>query len=203
MAFRGLQKYRLATFTGSEYAWGGTTHDDMMLSDDVTVPDEVGINTSIVQSYPNSPSSGTKTFSLIFPEAFDIVSVYDGTAWGTVKIKVTMPDINNGNSITVTSCDIKLVAVDSDGNEREIIPQTTVYDTNFGLSDYGPESLTRTFMWWYHISDAEIRINERMRIDYLITWSAGGSINPRDGTIELVNSRNGDETMIALPAVIE
>ncbi|WP_094226913.1 hypothetical protein [Methanolobus psychrotolerans] len=201
MAFRAMREYKMVVPSGSVFTWAATNHSHMMLSSDITIPASMG-SSAITYNYPNSPSSGTASFSFIFPEVYDIVSVFDGTAYGTVTVTVNMPSINTTNSIQITSCTINLVAVDQDGNERDLIPLTTIYSTSFGLAGSGAETMTKTFMWWQQINSVDIQINERMRLDYTMPWVAAGSLSPRSGTIVLQNGEDGDQTTISLPVVI-
>lgn len=202
MAYRARKQYKMAAFSGSRFSWAGTDYSNMMLSSDITIPDSISINTALSQAMPTSPSSGTFTRSFIFPEVYDVVSVFDGTAYGTVKMGVDMPDISSGNHPRVTSVNIKLEAIDESGVSRTLIPQTEVEDQDFGLDPYD-ETMTYAFMWWLQVDDIQVELNERMKFTIIADWNNPDALNDRDGSVKLYNSRNGEDTMIVLPAVIE
>lgn len=203
MAFRAYRSFRLALFNGSKYTWAGTDYSNMMLSDDIVLPDTIAANTSMSYNVPMNSSTytGNHTFSVIIPEVFDLVNVIDGTIRGITKVAAVLNDGHTHDYVRINSCSLGLVAVDNVGNERTILAPTVIDSTAVQSPQYGGTT-SRIFMWWLDVGHAEIRSNERLRIDYIINYTTYDYLNDDSGSIRILNAANGDENIIVLPFVV-
>lgn len=204
MSFRAINDYRLISLNGSKYPWGGTNYTNVMISSDYSVTDELGVNSGMTYNFTHPGSggaSGSKTFTAILPEVYDVVSVFDGTMVTVTKLTAQMTDSSStAHYVRLDSCEIGLYAIDSDGNERTIVSPVEVWDGT--LQTNMSSQATTIFMNWEQISDAEININERLLIKYTIDYYVT-SVLSRNCIIRVANSRNWDETTLSLPAVIQ
>lgn len=202
MGFRALQKYRMVAFNGSRFPWAGTDYTKMMVSSEITIPDSVSISTSLSYTSPNSPCSGTFTQSFILPEVYDVVKVFDGTAFGTVKIESGIIDVTSQNKLTLHNVTMNLEAINQDGNIRELIPTYYIQEDPLSCQGYDNRTINQSFMWWMQLDEMKININERIRYTISIPWTNYSALNQRKIYIRLMNARNGDDTMITFPGVV-
>jgi hypothetical protein len=203
MSFRAYQEFKFAPLNGSGYTWAGTTYSDVMLKSDISLPDELSVRASTAYSVPMSDNvyTGDHTFSMIVPDVFDLVNAIDGTIRGITTMAATLNDGHGSDYVKINSCSIGIVAVDGDGNERDIL-ETTVIDSTVVQSVQYDGTTTRTFIWWLDVPHAEISAAERLRIDYTLNYTTYDYLGDDSGSISMPNEINGDQNSIIIPFVM-
>jgi len=187
----------------SQYSWGGSDYALLALKSDTIVPDGLGtsVSTGITRNNQASITDATFTKSFIIPTVFDAVSIIDGTAEGTLKLGAYDNITGGGDDyMEITKAELIINAIDISGSSREIsaikeIWAGSVKSMNDGL-------VTKQFMYWIDLEDVTVNANERVVLDYTITYSTVDAFANEDMSASIYCTQDTDETTITLPFVM-
>jgi len=201
MSSRGYQQHNLIVAIDSQYSWGGTDYSWFALKSGTTIP--TGLSTSATASYSRvgSATDATRVFTFIIPTVFDAVSVIDGTTEGTIKLGVNSPTSGDqGDSMEITKASLTINAIDINGSSREISPITQIWEGSIESISAG--IVTLQSMYWIDLSKVIVKANERIALDYTLTYTSVDPDNDKSQTMSIYCTQDTDETTITLPFVM-
>ncbi len=200
MAFRSYQKIFAQRMTTSKFPWGGTTFTNILHLSGDEVPDSVSVSNETKVYGVGSYSAHTVVINqdYVLPFPFDIASVIDGTVSGAFKVSLYGYGANEISSAAVSSIDVQLRAVDSDGNSRTLCNEN-VWSGSEWAND--GETITIAAMYWL-LLNTELKVDERLVMNIKVTGYSGGYSGNILAWIKLHHSKNSDELSITLPLVI-
>jgi len=201
MSTRGYQQHNMIVASSSQYSWGGTDYSKFALKSGTTIP--TGLSTSATTSYSRTGSAtdATRVFTFIIPTVFDAVSIIDGTTEGTIKLGVNSPtggDVDD--SMEITKVELTINAIDISGSSREISPITQIWEGSVYSESDDIETLQS--MYWADLSKVIVKANERIALDYTLTYTSVDPDNDKSQTISIYCTQDTDETTITLPFVM-
>lgn len=193
---RLYQKSIGVKFTGSTYRWAEVDYSGILLKDGTTVPDSVSITNP--WSYDvTGTQSGTKTFTFMSPEVYDVAQVVDGTITGTLKFYAQAASTGSGYG-RITRADVALSKVSAGGDEVGILDETVWTGTlqaNLG------QTVSLGVMFWTSASGVMLAYNERLKMIITLHYSTLDS-NSQGRSIGLYCSANNEETSITVPFIL-
>ncbi|WP_406660876.1 hypothetical protein V7O66_13715 [Methanolobus sp. ZRKC3] len=201
MGFRSYQKLYAQNMPDSKFTWGGITYGKMLHLSGEAVPDSVSVST-YTQIYGMGSSSSHVVCidqDYILPYPFDIVSALDGTISGTFKVSIYGYGDVEVSKAELSSIDIQMFAIDSDGNSRELCDQQTVWSGDETAN--GGETITIAAMYWFSIQE-ELYTGERLMFNIQLTGYSGGYTGNILAWMRLYHSKNTDELSVTLPLVV-
>lgn len=189
MAFRSYQKIYAQRMSSSSFSWGGTNYSNILHLDGDAVPDSVSVSNTTQIYGQGSYSSHVVVINqnYVLPYPFDITAAIDGTVSGAFKVETNDP-------AAVSSVDVKLLAIDSDGNSRELCDENA-----WSGSMSGDNSLAA--MYWFSLHE-EVYSGERLVLNIQVTGYSEGYAGNVYAWIKLHHTKNTDELSITLPMVI-
>jgi hypothetical protein len=196
---RGYKELTCIKFADSNFAWGSTTSEYIMLDSGVTIPTNVSTTNALGTSV--SDGSGTKTYTFLSPDVFDTVSVLDGTAYGSFRLYAYCGSTGgSGSYVKITSVDITIEAIDSDGNARELFTDTVWTGTHQAGLGEGTEYLG--IMYWFNVAKQEIKYNERLKLTIDFDYSAWSPISPPSRSVGITCSPDDKDMTLTLPFIV-
>jgi hypothetical protein len=204
MIMRGYKELTCVKFVGSDFTWGSTTSSYIMLDSGVSIPTNVS-TTDIVSSSvtPDSPAAtGTKTYTFLLPDVFDVVSAMDGTAYGSFRLYTNVNNTGaSGSYAEITSVDITLEAVDSDDNTRELFSDTVwtgSCKSELGETDY------LGIMYWFNLNKQELQYSERLQLTMDLDYAAYDPVpaTPTGMSVGITCSPDDKDMTLTLPFIV-
>ena len=204
MGIRGYQQHNMIIASESQYTWGGTDYTNLALRSDTTIP--TGLSTSdyleVQRNNQSSITDATFTESFIIPTVFDVLSIIDGTIAGTIKLQTRIEGTYSVTSwISITKAELTIRAIDSAGSARTIASKQTIFSGEV-KAEHGTLTASAQFMYWIDVEDVIVSANERIVLDYTITYSTHDSLAQDDFRARLYCTPDTDETTITLPFVM-
>lgn len=204
MGIRGYQKHIPIITTESQYSWGGTDYTQLALKSDTTIP--AGLNSAdyAEMQRENQPDITDATFveSFIIPTVFDVLTIVDGTIEGTIKLQAMIIGTYSVTSyISITKAELTIRAIDSAGSARTIAAKQTIWSGEIKAED-GATTTAEQLMYWIDVEDMSVSANERIVLDYTITYSTDDIFAQDDFRARLYCTPDTDETTITLPFVM-
>jgi hypothetical protein len=186
--------------TTSKFPWGGTTFTNILHLSGDEVPDSVSVSNETKVYGVGSYSAHTVVINqdYVLPFPFDIASVIDGTVSGAFKVSLYGSGGTESSMAAVSSIDVQLRAVDSDGNSRTLCDENVWSGNELALSG---KTITIAAMYWFLLNE-ELREDERLVMNIKVTGYSGGYTGNVLAWIKLHHAKNTDELSITLPLVI-
>jgi hypothetical protein len=195
---RGYKNLYCVKFVDSNFSWGGSDSSYIMLDSSDTIP--TNISTTTVLNSSVSSGSGTKTYSFISPNVFDIVSVMDGTASGSFRLYAHVGNTGtSGAYVKITSVDITLEVIDNDGNAKEIFAGTVWTGTHQANLD---ETEYLGIMYWFSIGKEEVAYNERLKVTIDFDYTAYDPLDQTGRSVGIVCSPDDKDMTLSLPFIV-
>lgn len=195
---RAYKTLNAQNLTQSFYPWGGSDRTFLLIKSDDTVPDSVSSS-----SYAEVTNAGTNVVTIdktfICPSVFDVLSVAEGTAYGSVRAAASMTsDRGTSESGELKEVRVDVLAMDSTGATRSLSGgiQTVWSGSVRGGDPAGSDKYLGT-MFWLPVS-GEIQQSERLGLRVQIYGTA-----TTYGRHRLFFTKNSDETSLTIPLVIE
>jgi hypothetical protein len=159
---RGYKDLVCVLFDDSTFSWGGTDYSHILIDSGDSIPTNISTTNRVDNTYSSILGiiSGTKTYTFISPDVWDVVSEMDGVASGTFRIYVAADGAVSAYS-RITAVTITLNAIDNDGNSRELASDT-VWEGTFEVT--GNDSDYLAVMYWISITKQKIDYNERLEL---------------------------------------
>jgi hypothetical protein len=195
---RGYKNMYCVKFVDSNFSWGGSDSSYIMLDSSDTIP--TNISTTTVLNSSVSSGSGTKTYSFISPNVFDIVSVMDGTASGSFRLYAHVDTTGTSSAyVKITSVDITLEVIDNDGNAKEIFAGTVWTGTHQANLD---ETEYLGIMYWFSIGKEEVAYNERLKVTIDFDYTAYDPLDQTGRSVGIVCSPDDKDMTLSLPFIV-
>jgi len=91
-------------------------------------------------------------------------------------------------------------AIDINGSSREISPITQIWEGSIESISAG--IVTLQSMYWIDLSKVIVKANERIALDYTLTYTSVDPDNDKSQTMSIYCTQDTDETTITLPFVM-
>jgi hypothetical protein len=196
---RGYKDFTCVKFSESGFTWGGSTFTGLLLDSGDTVPTNVS-TTNVISSTSDNSGAGTQSHSFMSPDVFDVVSAIDGTAYGSFRLYVSVASTGTGSAnVRITSVDIKIEAIDSDGNSRILVSNnvwTGTHLANFNETKY------LGIMYWFSVSKQEIAYNERLKLSIEYDWTRSDPLNQTSMTHGITCSPVDRDMTLSIPFLV-
>lgn len=207
MGIRGYSKYDMIVADESQFSWGGTDYTLLALRSDTSIPSGLATSSYTGISWvdlSNPTTDATFTKSYIIPNLLDVLTTIDGGIEGTMKIGVTFNETPGGSAfVKITKVETTIKAIDANGSSRTIQEINDVWNgTLQRVGTSGSGTSTLQFMYWYNIIDAAVESNERIVIDFTITYSSSATTSPLGFEARIYSTVDTEETNITLPLVM-
>lgn len=203
MAIRGYQEYVLIITDDSQYSWGGTDYDLVALKSDTTIPSGLSTTAYTGEERNNQASITGATFtkSFIIPTVYDVLTIIDGTISGTLKL-AAYDNITGSPSdyCEVVKAELTIKAIDSSGTSRTVAAKQEIWSGQVRSTNDG--TITAQMMYWIDVEEAIVEANERIVLDYTITYNTLDSGSDEDMAAYLYCTQGTDEAKITLPFVM-
>jgi hypothetical protein len=199
---RGYKELTCIKFADSDFTWGSTTSEYIMLDSGVTIPTNVSttdiVSSSVTPDWP--AATGTKTYTFLLPDVFDVVSVMDGTAYGSFRLYTNVNGTGtSGSYAEITSVDITLEAVDSDDNTRELFSDTVW--TGSCKAELG-ETVYLGIMYWFDMKKQEIACNERLALTIEFDYTSNDLHENSSRKVGITCSADDKDMTLTLPFIV-
>ncbi len=196
---RGYKNLYCLKFTDSEFAWGGSSTSYIMLDSGVSIPTTVSTTNTLATSV--SDGSGTKSYSFISPDVYDIVSVIDGVASGSFRLYTYCGSTGgSGSYVRITGVDITISAIDSTGSSRVLFTDTVW--TGAHESSLGEGAQYLGIMYWPSIPKTEINRDERLQVTIDLDYIAYSPVSPPSRSVGIVCSADDQDMTLSLPFIV-
>ena len=201
MGVRGYQKYNIVVTTESQYTWASTDYTLFGLRTDVTIPSGLSTETSVSDTTTGSTTDKEFTKTFIIPGVFDVLTIIDGTISGTIKLAAENDSATVPDTITITKAELTLRAMDSTGSARTISAKQEIWSGS--LQTVGGQAIqTLQLMYWAEVEDIQIYANERILIDYTITYTTVDTLATDTFSAYIYCTPDTDETTMTMPFVM-
>lgn len=201
MGIRGYQKFNMIVASESQYSWASTDYSLIALNSDTTLP--TGLSTAAsTGTSSHTVTDATLTKSFIIPRVFDVFSVIDGTVEGSLKLYALVGSSSHTSDWSeVTKATVAMRAIDSSGSTRTVSAAQEVWSGSLKCEDDGSTD-TKQIMYWIDVEDVVIQANERLLIDYTLTYSIYDYLDDDTLGVGMYCTQDTDETAITLPFVM-
>lgn len=204
MSSRGYLKHNMIVVAESKYPWGGTDYTQFALKSDTTIPTGLSTSTYLEERRNGQPSITDATFTetFIIPTVFDAISIIDGTIEGTIKLEAHIEGTYTASSfVSITKAELTIRAIDSTGTARTISSKRDIW-TGEIKADTGSTTTSAQLIYWTDVEDVIVYSNERVVLDYTITYSTYDSLSQDDLRARLYCTPETDEMAVTLPFVM-
>lgn len=203
MAIRGYQQYDLIITDDSQYTWGGTDYSLIAIKSDTTIPTGLSTTAYIGETRNNQPSiTGAEfTKSFIIPTVYDVLTIIDGTISGTIKLAAYDDIIGGaGDYCEVVKAELTIKAIDTAGASRTVAAKQEIWSGQIRSTNDG--TISAQMMYWIDVEEAIVEANERIVLDYTITYNTQDGGSDEDMAAYIYCTQDTDETTITLPFVM-
>jgi hypothetical protein len=195
---RGYKELTCIKFADSDFTWGSTTSEYIMLDSGVTIPTNVSTTDTVSSSV--SHGTGTKSYAFLLPDVFDVVSAIDGTAYGTFRLYTNVSNTGtSGAYAEISSVDITLEAIDSDDNTRELFSDTVW--TGSCKAELG-ETVYLGIMYWFDMKKQEIACNERLALTIEFDYTSNDLLENSSRKVGITCSADDKDMTLTLPFIV-